>query len=151
MSDPANSTGNALGALLERVAADLEGHLDQRILFEELVARLDPWLERQQFDAGDLLFAPGRTQAGIQILFAGRVSIVDTDGKRLFQCGAGDVIGHGAAFGAQPGVTTAVAEPCVTLVLRPPEQQLLEALEPELSLKLYRFLMMEGGGAISPK
>ena len=151
LSDSATSAGNARGALLERVAPDLEEHLDRQILFEELVARLEPWLEHRQYDPGDILVGPGRPQTGVQILLTGRVSICDASGKRLYQCGAGDAIAHRATFGAHPAVTVAVAEEaCVTMVLGPREQQLLEATEPELGLKLYRFLMTEGGQAASP-
>ena len=151
LSDSATSAGDARGALLERVAPDLEEHLDRQILFEELVARLEPWLEHRQYGPGDMLVGPGRPQTGVQILVTGRVSICDADGKRLYQCGAGDAIAHRAAFVAHPAVTAAVAEEaCVTMVFGPREQQLLEATEPELGLKLYRFLMTERGGATSP-
>ena len=86
----------------------------------------------------------------MEILVAGRVSVVDADGRRLFQCGAGDAIGHRATFGVHPTMSAVIAEePCVTMVLGPTEQHLLEATEPELGLKLYRFLMTEGGWATS--
>ena len=142
-SDPTTSRENR-GALLERVASDLEGHLDRQILFEELVDRLQPWLERRQYDVGDWLVAPGRSETGIQLLVAGRASVVDADGKRLFQCGVGDAIGHRAAFRGQPAAVAAVAdEPCVTMLLGARKQRSLEATEPELGLKFYRYLMTD--------
>ena len=36
-------------------------------------------------------------------------------------------------------------EPCVTMVLGARNQRLLEATEPELSLKFYRYLITDGG------
>ena len=150
-SDPVTSEADTRGALLERVVSDLEDHLDRQIRFEELVARLEPWLERHEHAAGDVVVAPGSPQAGVRILVAGRVSIIDTSGNRVVQCGAGDAIGPLTMFAAHPAMTAAVAEePSVTMVLGPRQQQLLEATEPELGLKLYRFLMKDGGGATSP-
>ena len=140
--DPANSQGIAGGDLLERVADDLEGHLDRQILFEELVVRLEPWLQRQEYDVGGTLVTRGRTQKGMQLLVTGRVSVHDAEGTRLFQCGPGDAIGHQAAFGAHPASTCAVAEEtCMTMMLTPLQRRLLESAEPELSLKLYQYLM----------
>ena len=144
--DPAISAENR-GALLERVASNLEKHLDRQILFEELIDRLKPWLERRQYDVGDWLVAPGRPDSGIQLLVAGRVSGVDAGGKRLFQYGVGNAIRHRAAFRAHRAMAAAVAdEPCVTMVLGPRKQQLLETTEPELALKFYRYLITDGGG-----
>ena len=141
-SDLATSPGNVRGELLECVAHDLEEHLDRQILFEELVARLEPWLERLQYDVGDTLAGPGRTHKGMQFLVTGRVSVHDAEGKRLFQCGPGDAIGTQAAFGIHPAVTAALAdEPCVTLMLTPLDRQMLETADPELAMKFYRFVM----------
>ena len=145
-SDP-NTSREIRGALLERVAADLEEHLDRQILFEQLVDRLQPWLERQQYGVGDWLIGPGSHDIGIQLLVTGRVSVVDSDGKRLFQCGVGDTIGYRAAFRGQPTAVAAIAdEPSVTMVLGPRKQLSLEATEPELGLKFYRYLMSDGPG-----
>ena len=147
-SELAASPGNARGELLERVAHDLEEHLDRQILFEELVARLEPWLERLRYDIGDTLAGPGRTQKGMQFLVTGRVSVHDAEGKRLFQCGPGDAIAPQAAFGIHRAVTAALAEePCVTMMLTPLERQMLETADPELGMKLYRFLMTNGPSA----
>ena len=140
--DLANSPRVAGGDLLNRVADDLEGQLDRQVVFEELVARLEPWLERQEYDAGDTLAARGGIQKGMQLLVTGRVSVHDAEGTRLFQCGPGDAIGHQAAFGAHTASTCAVAEEtCMTMMLTPLHRRLLESAEPDLSLKLYQYLM----------
>lgn len=152
LSDSATSSGSARGALLERVAPELEEYLDRQILFEELVARLEPWLENRRFEPGDILVGPDRPPTGVEFLVTGRVSIFDADGNRLHQCGAGDVIANRAPFGAHPAVTVVALaeEACATLVVGPREHRLLEATEPELGLKLYWYLLTEGGGTASP-
>ena len=144
-SDETN-TAESRGALLERVAPELEEHLDRQVVFEELLDRLEPWLERRQYDVGDWLGTPGRPETAIHLLVAGRASVVDTGGKRLFQCGVGDAIGHRGVFRAHRAMAAVVAdEPCVTMVLGARNQRLLEATEPELSLKFYRYLITDGG------
>ena len=58
-SDETN-TAESRGALLERVAPELEEYLDRQVVFEELLDRLEPWLERRQYDVGDWLGTPER-------------------------------------------------------------------------------------------
>ena len=148
VSDPATSATRV--GLLERVAPEVEAHLDRQILFAELVARLKPWLERRTYEMADVVAAPSTGAFAVQLLVAGRVSVVDADGERLFQCGVGDAIGQLPTFGVNATMNTAVAEePCVTMLLGPQEQESLEATEPALAVKLYRFLMRDRTGAIS--
>ena len=84
----------------------------------------------------------------MQFIVTGRVCVYDAEGRRLFQCGPGDAIGLQAAFGIHPAVTIALAEePCVTMMLTPLERQMLETTEPELGMKLYRFVLTNGPSA----
>ena len=128
--------------LLERVADDLERHLDEQVFFEEMLDQLTPWLESRGYQAGVALAALGEVQEGLQLLVSGRASVHDAEGTRLFQCGPGDVIEPRAAFGAHAAPATTIAQdPCRTMMLTPIGRKLLESDDKELSLKLYGFLI----------
>ena len=130
------------GRLLERVADDLERHLDEQVFFEEMLDQLTPWLESRGYQAGVALAALGEVQEGLQLLVSGRASVHDAEGTRLFQCGPGDVIEPRAAFGAHAAPATTIAQdPCRTMMLTPIGRKLLESDDKELSLKLYGFLI----------
>ena len=110
----------ARGALLDRVADDLMHHLDAQIVFEDLIERLEPWLEPREFEAGKTLAEKGKVQDGAHFLVAGEVSMHDSEGRRLYQCGPGDVIEPWAALSEHLAVFTAVARtPCRTMMLEP--------------------------------
>ena len=43
------------GALFDRVAEELEGHLERLVVFEELVEKLEPWAEQRVHEQGEML------------------------------------------------------------------------------------------------
>ncbi len=130
------------GALLSRVTDDLVRHLDSQIVFEELIERLEPWLEPRTFGAGERLAERGAFQAGAHFLVAGEVSIHDPAGRRLCQCGPGDVIEPWAAFSEHPAESTAEARiACRTMMLSPAAMHLLQRDDNELALKLSAYLI----------
>lgn len=128
--------------LLDRVAGDMERHLDRQVRFEELVDALRNWLEPREYDMGQALAVIGEPQKGLQILTAGRASVYDSTGRRLFQCGPGDAVEPQGAFGSYPATRTTLAdEPCRTVMLTDPVRRWLEANESDLTLKLYGYLL----------
>ena len=140
----ADSGEHSHGDLLERVADDVERHLDRQAVFEELVESLEPWTEQRRHEAGDNLAESDGVHDGMQLVVTGRVSVRDPAGRRLFQCGPGGVVERQAAFRVRRVAARTVAEePSVTVVLTPAARRLLEAAEPELSLELYRYMMTD--------
>ena len=127
--------------LLDRAALDLEKFLDRQTYFEEIVDDLTPWLEPRAYKTGESLAKLGETQGGLQFLVKGRASVYDSRERLLYQCGPGDVVERRAAFFMHVASVSAIAqETCQTMMLTPISQLLIESEEPELSLKLYRFL-----------
>ena len=128
--------------LLERVADDMERHLDLQVLFEDMVDELRDWLEPRNYDAGKALVSIGERQNGLQLLTSGQASAYDITGSRLFQCGPGDAVEPRSAFGAYAAETAMIADqPCRTMTLTPAARQWLEENEERLILKLYRYLL----------
>ena len=147
--DPGNES-ELRKILLEHVAGDMERHLDRQVLFEELVDDLRNWLEPCEYDTGETLAAYGEPQKGLQLLMAGRASVYDSTGKRLFQCGPGDAIDPQGAFGTHSVTTTTVAdEPCRTMTLALAARKWLEENEARLTVKLYGYLLT-GQARVSP-
>ena len=73
---------------------------------------------------------------------AGEVSIHDPAGRRLCQCGPGDVIEPWAAFSEHPAESTAEARSaCRTMMLSPAAMHLLQRDDNELALKLSAYLI----------
>ena len=129
-------------ALLERVAGDMERHLDRQVLFEAMVDELQNWLEPRDYDAGDAIVSIGEQQNGLQLLVRGRASAYDANGTRLFQYGPGDAIEPRSAFGAYAAETAMIADqPCRTMLLPRSARLWLEKHEEGLILKLYRYLV----------
>lgn len=134
--------GPVKGHLLERVAEDLEARLIEQIAFEEIVERLEPWLEPRDYEAGEALAMQGELQDGLHLVISGHVSAHDTTGRRLYQCGPGDVLEPWAAFCERAASATAIARSkCRTMVLLPTQRELLERDDKSLSLKVYSFLI----------
>ena len=128
--------------MLDRVAGGLERHLDMQIMFEELLEQLEPWLEPQEFAFGQNLTERGSVQHGAHFLVSGQVSVYDSEGRRLYQYGPGDVLEPWAAFSEYMASLTAIAQaPCRAMVLGPTKRALLEADDSELALRLYTFLI----------
>ncbi|MYD97042.1 MAG: STAS domain-containing protein [Gammaproteobacteria bacterium] len=129
-------------ALLERVAGDMERHLDRQVLFEAVVDELQDWLEPRDYDAGDAIVSIGEPQNGLQLLVRGQASAYDAKGTRLFQYGPGATIEPCSAFGAYAAETAMIADqPCRTMLLPPAARSWLEEHEEQLILKLYRYLL----------
>lgn len=129
-------------ALLERVAGDMERHLDRQVLFEAMVDELQNWLEPRDYDTGDAIVSIGEQQNGLQLLVRGRASAYDANGTRLFQYGPGDAIEPRSAFGAYAAETAMIADqPCRTMLLPRAARLWLEKHEEGLILKLYRYLV----------
>ena len=138
------SAGDAIPdeALLERVAVDLEDHLDRLVLFESLADELREWMEPRDYEAGETLVVPGLSPEGLQMLTAGRASAYDSSAVRLLQYVPGDAIEPTAAFGAcVPDVSVIADEPCRTLTLTPEARERLEREEHHLVIRLYGYLL----------
>ena len=128
--------------LLERVAGDMERHLDRQVLFEDLVDELGDWLEPRNYNAGEALVSIGERQGGLQLLTSGQASAYDVNGMRIFQCGPGDAVEPRAAFVAYAAGTAMIADqPCRTMMLTPAARLWLDENEERLILKLYRYLL----------
>ena len=137
-----NAAKDSHGCLLDRVAPDLERHLDEQARFEELLEQLQPWLEPQGFEVGKALAVQGEVQNGLQLLVSGHASVHDAEGSRLYQCGPGDVLESWAAFTQHiASVTTIARTPCRTMTLTPAARRLLQSEDNDLCLRLFAFLL----------
>lgn len=131
--------------LLNLVGDELEDHLDRQIRFEHLVEELAPWLEKCEYDAGDVLAGSRNLHDGMQLVVSGRVSVYDAMGVRLCQYGPGNVVEPRAAFELRRPSSRAVAEePCVTMKLTPGQRRGLESDMPGLSRDLYGYMLTDG-------
>ena len=140
--ESSGAVGNWRHRLFERVAVDMERHLDEQVVVEEMLDKLEPWLEVREYVVGDALAVRGEFQEGLQLLVSGTATVLDAHGTRLFECVPGDVLEPQAAFGEHPASATATArDPCRTMMLTPIGRKLLESDDKELSLKLYAFLV----------
>ena len=129
-------------ALLDHVAADLEGQLDRLVVFEDLTEGLREWTEPREYGSGDGLIAPGQPPEGLQLLAEGRASAYDSRGDRLLQYVAGDAIEPRAAFEpCSPDVSVIADEPCRTLTLTPEARRRLESEDRQLIIRLYGYLL----------
>ena len=147
----AEPTNRSRGRLLDRVAADLERHLDDLVDFEDLVERLAPWLEPREYGCGDALTVRGEIQEGLQFVVSGTAAVLDGDGARLRQCGPGDVIETWASFsGHMASATTVARTACRTMMLTSVARELLEADDSELCLRLYAFLISRHSSRRAP-
>ena len=134
--------GDSGESLLEAVADEMEGHLSQLALFEELADELRPWLDQREYDVGAALVTSGDVQKETQLLIGGAASGYNAAGKRLFQSSPGDILEPRGAFGDCTAAVSIIAdERCQTLSLTQAGRELLERDEPELALKLCRYLL----------
>ena len=145
---PDGDARSSRSALLEAVGDELEQHLDRQVIFEDLVDALGDWLEPRDYAAGDTIASDGETSDVLQLLIAGRVSVLDPAGMRIRQLGPGDAIDRHAPFGAPVAAVTAVADsPCRTATLSSLALRLLEEGDRELAVSLYRYLLSPRTGA----
>lgn len=134
--------GDSRDSLLEAVADDMERRLRRLAVFEELIEALRPRLQLREYEPGAALVASGETQKETQLLVAGKASAYDPGGERLFQSGSGDILEPQGAFGEHPAAVSIIAdEQCQTLSLTQAGRQVLERDEPQLALKLCRYLL----------
>ncbi len=137
----------APGDLLERVFDEMKHYLDRQVVFEEMVERLEPWLEPRDYQAGDKLAAQGELQEGTQLLVKGHASVYDRAGTRISRCGPGSVVEPQAAIGSCIATASTIADaPCRTMLFTPNARLLLETFDPTLGLQLCRFLLTRAHG-----
>ncbi|MYH59886.1 MAG: STAS domain-containing protein [Boseongicola sp. SB0675_bin_26] len=142
LEEHAQAGDTARSALLHRVDDDLTDHLDAQAAFEDLIERLEPWIEPREFGKGDLLVESGEFAEGAHFLVAGEVSVQDPSGRRLYQCAPGDVIEPWAALSEQAAVHAATARtPCRTMVLAANGIESLQNEDGELAQELFAFLL----------
>ena len=139
----------APGDLLERVFDEMKHYLDRQIVFEEMVERLEPWLEPRDYRAGDELAARGELQEGAQLLVKGHASVYERAGTRISRCVPGSVVEPQAAIGSCIAAASTIADaPCRTMLFTPNARLLLEAFDPALGLQFYRFLLTRAHGFV---
>ena len=126
--------------LLESTGDDMERYLDRQIRFEELVEKLQRWMEPRSYSTGENIAGPEAKQEGLELLISGRASVRDPAGARFGQCVPGDPV---RPSGASGGKTASVVadEPCRTMLLTPAARLWLEQHEERLALELYRYLL----------
>ena len=76
--------------LLETTGDDIERYLDRQIRFENLMEKLQRWLNPRSYSTGDNIAGPDAKQEGLEMLVLGRASVHDHSGTRLHQCVPGD-------------------------------------------------------------
>ena len=142
-SGPSGPKDDERGRLFDRVAPALERHLDEMVMYEGLLERLDPWLEPREYAQGETLSVQGEVRDGVQLLISGLVSVHDAEGSRLHHCAPGDVLDPWAAFeDNNVAPTTAIARtPCRTMVLTPVARARLESDDNDLTLRFFTYII----------
>ena len=142
-SGPTGPKDDERGRLFDRVADALERHLDELVMFEGLLERLEPWLEPCEYAEGETLSVQGEVRDGVQLLVSGLVSVHDAEGTRLHHCGPGDVLDPWAAFeDKNVASTTAIARtPCRTMMLTPVTRARLESDDNDLTLRFFTYII----------
>ena len=142
-SGPTGPKDDERGRLFDRVADALERHLDELVMFEGLLERLEPWLEPCEYAEGETLSVQGEVRDGVQLLVSGLVSVHDAEGTRLHHCGPGDVLDPWAAFeDKNVASTTAIARtPCRTMMLTPAARARLESDDNDLTLRFFTYII----------
>lgn len=129
----------------ETLLRDVASKLDQQLLrqsdFEELIDELQSLFQISKIEVGELLFK-GESENGLHILKSGHASVIDEKGNRILQRRTGDSFDEKrhSAFGT---VQIIADEPCEVLSLSEKGLSQLEVDQPELTLRLYRYLLRE--------
>jgi SulP family sulfate permease len=147
MRGPSGPKDDERGRLFERVAGRLERHLDEMVAFEELLERLEPWLEPRAYAEGEILSLQGEVRDGLQLLVSGLVSVHDAEGTRLHHCRPGDVLDAWSAFEEKNvASTTAIARtPCRTMMLTRDARERLESDDKDLTLTFFTYIISRQG------
>ncbi|MDE2674999.1 MAG: SulP family inorganic anion transporter [Paracoccaceae bacterium] len=124
--------------LLERASSDLERHLDRQVEFERLIDELEGWLTARDYQEGEII-SEGSSEGEIKLLFAGGASVQDRARKRLSQLVPGDVITTLQGYGI-PSSSIFADKSCQVMELSSSTLGLMEKQDPDLALKLYRYL-----------
>ena len=111
--------------------------------FEELVERLDPWLEAHAFEADATIVSQGEEQEGMLLVTEGRAIAREGDsGARIGELGPGDALAAEAAFVPHvPQVSVVAATPCRTVLMTPAARRALERDDLALAVELDRYLI----------
>ena len=129
--------------LLELVASDMEHQLDRQAYFENIIGKLEDWIELHDYEKGEAISGPDKPPEGLRLLMNGQASTFDASGARLRQYGPGDPVNLSTALGRQEAGPVALADrSCQMAILTPAALQLLEETDAELAFELYRYLML---------
>ncbi len=122
---------------------DAVHQLDRQARFEDIVARLRPWLKSCSYATDESIVVRGEQQGGMQLLVRGRATMRGEEaGRRIDEFGPGSVLAPQAAFGHYVAVVEVTAEePCETVLVTPSEHQSLEREDPDLTRELVQYLM----------
>ena len=124
--------------------SELTQHLDRQIQFEDLVSALNDWSEIVEYDEGAAISTRGDSPKGLQLLIAGKASVLADDGSTLYQCGAGSVIESASAIEeAESTVSISADGACRTLLITPTALANLDVEDNELALRLYKYVISE--------
>ena len=119
---------------------------DLQATFNELTERLAPHTEVVEFKEGEMMVKIGSYPQGLQLMVSGLASAHDgQDHHRLREYGAGSILTVQAAFGEYESKEEIQAEEaCRVLLLTSEVREALESDDPDLSLKLYSYLLSQG-------
>ncbi|MCY4129879.1 MAG: SulP family inorganic anion transporter [Gammaproteobacteria bacterium] len=124
--------------------SELTQYLDRQIHFENLVVDLNNWSETVDYEDKGAISTRGDSPRGLQLLIAGKASVLADDGSTIFECGAGSVIESASAIEEAESMVSINAEgACQTLLITPAALARLDAENNELALRLYKYVMSE--------
>ncbi|WP_028325480.1 SLC26A/SulP transporter family protein [Desulfatirhabdium butyrativorans] len=132
--------------LFHQSVDDIMSHLQHQERFENLVDRLEPWLEKRVIPAGNTILAKGEQSPGLLLITLGTATEMDSDQDvRIRSLTQGDVIAAPAAFGPYASSAAIRADSDCHLALLSAEGRiLLEQENPNLALELYAYLIQSG-------
>ncbi len=132
--------------LFHQSVDDIMSHLQHQERFENLVDRLDPWLEKRVIPAGNTILAKGEQSPGLLLITLGIATEMDSDQDvRIRSLTQGDVVAAPAAFGSYASSAAIRADSdCYLALLSAEARILLEQENPNLALELYAYLIQSG-------
>ncbi len=122
---------------------DAMSQLEMDVRFEELIDRLNPWVEESAHAPGQAIIARGELVDGMHLLVEGTAYAFDRDsGIRVDEYNVGDALMPEAAIGSFAArLTISAIEPCRTVVMTVEGRKTLECEDPALALELDRYLI----------